>query len=122
MNTFHFFKTERKFIFNIAGRIGIMSQFHMVMKTIFFFWNSQAQMPFHSYLLPGFIPFFLCTGANEILHFHLFKFSHAENKLPGYDLISKGLSYLCNTKRNFQAPRFLYIQKVYKNSLGCFRS
>src|ERR671921_221934 len=35
VNAFHFFKTNREIIFNIAGGIGIMSQLRMVMKAVF---------------------------------------------------------------------------------------
>ena len=40
MNTFKFFKTKRKFKFNIGCSIGIMCQFFMVMKTVIFFAHS----------------------------------------------------------------------------------
>src|SRR4029079_845634 len=104
------------------GRIRIMRKFYMIMKTIFFFRDPEAQVPFHSYFLPGLIPFFLCTGTNKVLHLHLFKLSHAENKLSCYNFISECFSNLCDTKRNFQATCFLDIQKVYKDPLGCFGS
>src|ERR1051326_8623465 len=79
-------------------------------------------MPFHSFLFPVFIPLFLCSWTNEELHFHLFKLSHAKNKLPCYDLITKCFPYLCNSKRNFHSSGFLHIQEVHKNSLCSFWS
>src|SRR6266487_4772792 len=101
MNTFYFFKADWKFIFNITSGIGIVSQLHMIMKTISFSWNAKTQMPFHSFFFPGFIPFFLRTWTNEILHFHLLKLPHTKNKLPRYNFIPERLPYLCNTERNF---------------------
>ena len=79
-------------------------------------------MPFHSFFFPVFIPFFLCAGPDKELHFHLFKFPHAENELPGYDFIAKCFTNLGNTKRNFHPSGFLHIQEVHKNSLCSFRS
>src|SRR5947207_16029287 len=99
MNPFHFFESKWKFIFNVASRICIVSKFHMIMKAILFFPYSQFQMPIHPLSFPGFIPLFLCAGANEVLHFHLLEFPHAENKLSGNDLIPECFSNLCNAER-----------------------
>src|SRR6476661_6551001 len=79
-------------------------------------------MPVQSCFLPIFKPFFLCTGANKELHFHLFKFSHAKNKLPCNNFIPECFTNLRNTKRNFHACSFLHVQKIYKNSLCSFRT
>src|SRR5688500_10592188 len=67
------------------------------------------------------IPLLLCARTNKKLHFHLLKFPHAENELAGYNLIPECFSNLCNAKRNFHSSCFLHVQKVYKNSLCCFR-
>src|SRR4051812_23563943 len=107
MNTLHFFKTNGEIVLNICSSVGIMCQLHVIMKAVFFFWNAQAQVPFHSLLFPELVPLFLCTGANEKLHLHLLKLAHPENKLTGYDLIAECFSNLCNTERNFHPASFL---------------
>src|SRR5687767_15761386 len=101
MNTFHFFKANGEFIFYITGRFGVMSQFAMIMKTIFFFGNTQTQVPFHPFLFPESIPFCFRPGADKVLHLHLLKFTHAEYKLSRHNFITESLSYLRNTKWNF---------------------
>ena len=60
------------------------------------------------------------SGANKKLHFHLFKFAHAENKLTCYDLVSESLTGLRNTKWNFHTRCLLHVQKIYKNALRSF--
>src|SRR5688572_15482961 len=99
MNAFYFFKTDREIVFNITSCVGIMSQFNMIMKTILISRCSQACMPFQSFLFPVFIPFFLRTGTNKELHFHLLKFSHAENKLSCYNFIRECFTDLRSEER-----------------------
>src|SRR5678816_2244876 len=122
MNAFHFLKTNRKIIFYVAGCISIMCKFNMIVKTIFFPRNAKAQVPPHSFFFPELIPFLLCAGPDKELHFHLFKFSHSENELPGNDLITKCFSNLSDTKRYLHPACFLNIQEIHKNALRSFRS
>src|SRR6188472_1566397 len=68
------------------------------------------------------IPLHFCSWLNKILHFHLLKFPHSENELAGNNLISKCLTDLCYTEREFLPGGFLYIQKIDENPLGRFRS
>jgi hypothetical protein len=42
-------------------------------------------------------------------------------KLSRDDLIPECLAGLSYAKRDLHSPRFLNIQKIYKDSLGCFR-
>ncbi|MPM53462.1 hypothetical protein SDC9_100230 [bioreactor metagenome] len=66
------------------------------------------------------IPFHLLSWSNKKLHLHLFEFTHSENKLSRNNFISKCFPDLSNSKRDFHSSCFLYIQEVYKNSLGSF--
>src|SRR5256885_342732 len=77
-------------------------------------------MPFHSLLLPVFIPLLLSARTNKELHFHLFKLTHAEYKLASHDLIAEGLTDLGYSKRYFHTSCLLHVQEVDKNSLGGF--
>src|SRR5690606_37844568 len=122
VDTFQFFEPEREPEFYIRGRICIVSQFFMIVKTIVFFSHSQRKMPFQPVFLPGFVPFLLLTRANKKLHFHLFEFPLAENKLARYDLVPESLSGLCYTERNFHPSGLLDIEKVDKNSLCGLRT
>ena len=49
------------------------------------------------------------AGANEKLHFHLFKFPHTKNKLPCNNFISKSFTGLCYAKWDFHPAGFLHI-------------
>ena len=122
VNSFHFLEAERHLEFNIRSGIGIMSQLIVVVETVFLVAKSEGFVPFQAELFPEFKPLHFLTRANKELHFHLFEFAHAENKLTGYYLISKCFSDLGNTEWNFHAAGFLHIQVVYKNSLSRFRS
>ena len=79
-------------------------------------------MPLQAGLFPLFVPFFLGSRGNKELHFHLFKFPHAKNKLPGNNFVAKSFSGLCYSKRNLHSTRFLNIEKVDKYSLCRFRT
>src|SRR3954470_19695021 len=103
MNTFHFFKTNREFVLNIQSGICIMSKFAVIMKLIFLTWNTKTQMPFQSFFLPVFVPFFLCARTYKKLHLHLFKLPHSENKLAGYNFIAESFTNLRNAKRYFKS-------------------
>src|SRR5882724_8029146 len=118
MNAFDLLKTEREFIFNIAGGLGIMGQLDMIVVTVFLPGYAQAQMPVHTPSLPFLIPFIFSSGTDEELHFHLFELAHAEDELPGHDLVAEGLADLGDAKGDLHAARFLDIQKVDEDTLG----
>src|SRR5690606_6597147 len=119
---FYFSESHREIKFYIAGGICIVSKFNMVVEAVFFSRNSQSEVPFHSFFLPVFIPFFLRTRLNKELHFHLLKFTHAKDKLTSNNFISECFSSLCNSERYFHSTCFLHIQEVHKNSLSSFWS
>src|SRR5947209_10919210 len=120
MNTFYFFETHWKFIFYITSIISIKCRLCMRMKAIFFFGNTKAEMPLLPGFAPVFKPFFLSTRFTEKLHFHLFKLTHTEDKLAGYDLVAERLANLGDTKRYLHACRLLHVEEVNKYTLGCF--
>ena len=97
-----------------------MRQFAVVVVAQFFGRDTHTFMPFFARFLPVIVPFHLRAGPNEKLHFHLFKFAHAENELAGHYFVSEGLSNLGNTKGDFHPTGFLYVQEVYKNTLSGF--
>src|SRR5699024_2793979 len=106
MNSFDLFKTNWKFKFDIAGFLGVMRQFYMIVVAVFIRGQSQAQVPFQSGLLPILIPFAFRAGTNKKLHLHLLEFPHPEYKLTRYNFIPESLSNLRYTKWYFHAPRF----------------
>src|SRR5574343_694208 len=116
MNTFHFFEADREIVFDIAGSFSIMRQFHVIVETITVGADTQTEVQFHAGFFPILIPLAFCAGTNKELHFHLFKFTHTENELTGYDLISESLSDLCNTEWHFHATGFLHIPELHENT------
>src|SRR5258705_9701197 len=102
-----FFKPNGKVKFDIAGCIGIMSQFDMIVEAILVTRKPKTQMPFQSFFFPVLVPFFLCAGTNKELHFHLLKLTHPENKLPRHNLITECFTDLRNPKRYLHSSRFL---------------
>ena len=79
-------------------------------------------MPVQTGFFPFLEPFEFGTGADEKLHFHLLEFTHTENKLPGNNFVAESFSCLCNPERDFHPAGFLYVQVIYKNALGGFRT
>ncbi len=63
--------------------------------------HSEFDEPFETFLFPVGEPFFVCTGADEELHFHLFKFSRPEKKILRIDFIPECLPDLRDTERHF---------------------
>ena len=122
MNSFHFPETKGEMKFNIAGCISIVGQFIMIVETVFFISHSKSRVPAKSFFFPIIIPLYFFSRLNKELHFHLFKFTHSENELPGNYFIPKCFSGLRNSKRNFHSTGFLNIQKINKNTLGSFWS
>ena len=80
--------------------------------------RTQRFVPIQSRFFPVRIPFLLRTRLHEKLHLHLFKFTHTEYKLTSNDLISKRLSYLCNTKWQLLTRSLLHIQVIHKYTLS----
>ena len=122
MYTFYFFETKRHKEFDICSGISVVSQLIMVVETIMIITETKCFMPFQTHFFPFWEPLQFCTRFYKELHLHLFKFTHTENELTGHNLITESLTNLCNTKRYFHTPGFLYIEVVHENSLCCFRT
>src|SRR5690349_550576 len=115
MDTLEFFEAHREIELNVTRCIGIVCQVKVVVEAIVFSAKAQRLMPLHSFFFPEFIPLHFFAWLDEELHFHLFKFTHAEYKLARNDFISECFSNLGDTKRNFHSSRFLNVQEVDKN-------
>ena len=92
----------------------------MLMETIVFISKAKCFMPFHSCLFPFLEPVEFRSRSHKKLHFHLFKFTHSENKLSCNNFVTKSFPNLCNSERDFHASGFLHVKVVHKNSLGSF--
>mmetsp|Transcript_40232 Transcript_40232/g.97121 ORF Transcript_40232/g.97121 Transcript_40232/m.97121 type:complete len:219 (-) Transcript_40232:484-1140(-) len=60
----------------------------------------------------------IITRGDKVLDFHLFEFTRSEDEVSGRDLISEGLSNLCNAERNLLATATKNILEVDEDSLG----
>ena len=67
-------------------------------------------------------PLQLRTRTNEELHLHLLKLAHTEDKLTRYNLITEGLTDLCDTERYLHTAGFLYVEEVDKDTLCGLRT
>src|ERR1035437_249858 len=120
MYSFNFFEPERKFKFNVRGRICVMSKFDVVVEAVILTPETESLMPSHPCIFPFFEPFKLTSGLYKKLHLHLFKFPHPENKLPGNYFIPECFSYLRNPKWYLHPPSLLNIKKINKDPLCSF--
>jgi len=91
------------------------------MEAVFPISQSQCLMPLHSCFLPEFKPLDFFPRPYEKLHFHLLEFPHSHNELPGHNLITERLAYLCNPERDSHATGFLDIEEIHEYALGRFR-
>src|ERR1035437_7200340 len=122
MYSFHFLEPKRHFKFDISSCIGIMGQFIVVVEMVFLVSQSKGFVPLKAEFLPMFEPFHFFSRTHEELHFHLFKFTHAEDKLTGNNLIAECFTNLANTKRDLHPASLLNVQEVYEYTLCRFRT
>src|ERR1035437_1196748 len=122
MNSLHFLKPKWKAVFNINCSIGIMRQFIVFVEPVVLTAKTQSLMPVHAGSSPFLKPFRIRTRTNKELHFHLFKFTHTENKLTGNNLVTESFTDLGNPEWNLHTASFLYIQVIDKNTLCRFRT
>ncbi|OPZ97688.1 MAG: hypothetical protein BWY70_01415 [Bacteroidetes bacterium ADurb.Bin408] len=120
MYALKFLKSERKLKFNVGSSIGIVGQLFMYMPAVFGSRKAHTQVPFQALLLPVFVPLQLLAGPYKILHFHLFEFTHAKDKLAGHNFVAKSFACLSYPKRYLHASCFLYIEVIDKNTLSRF--
>src|SRR5699024_3960960 len=78
--------------------------------------------PLLGLVYPGFKPLVGVCRWDEKLDFHLFEFTRAEDKVPGRDFVTEGLTDLGNTVWWFLALCIHHIQKVQVHTLGGFWS
>ena len=120
MHPFELFEAHGEVEFDVGCCVGVVRQLDVIVEPVHAFAKPQGFVPFEAGLLPVFVPLFLGAGLDEKLHFHLFKFPHAENKLPGDDFISEGLSNLRNAKRQLHTAAFLDVEVIDEDPLGGF--
>ncbi len=97
-----------------------MRQFNMIVETVILITQTKRLVPFDSVIFPVLVPFHFFSWTNEKLHFHLFEFAHAKNKLTSNNFISEGFTNLGNPKGNLHSSCFLYVQEIYENTLRRF--
>ena len=79
---------------------------------------SVFDVPVHALLAPIFVPLRTFGWWNEILHFHLFKFTCAKNKVSRSYFIAKRLTNLSNAKWWLTSRCLQDVCKVDKHSLS----
>ena len=98
VDAFHFLEAKGHLKLDIGSRIGVMSQFVVVMKAVLVVTQAQGLVPFEAGFLPLSEPIEFSTRFDKKLHLHLLEFTHAENKLTGHDFVAEGFSNLGYTE------------------------
>ena len=122
MYSFKLFETEGEVEFYVGCGIGIVGKLLMVVEPVVFCSHAEVYMPLHAVLLPFCKPFHLGSRTAEELHLHLFEFLHAENELPGHDLVAEGLTDLGDSERNLHTAGLLDVEIFDEYTLGRFRT
>ena len=117
VNAFDLLEAEREVVLDIGRGVGIVRQLLMVVETVAGVAEAQRAVPCHTGLLPCLPPLHLLAGAHEELHLHLLELAHAEDELPGHDLVAERLADLRDTERQLHAARFLDIEEIDENAL-----
>ncbi len=120
VNAFHFLESEWEFKLDVFGSFGVVGELlvHVVAQARS--GQSQGKVPFVTFGLPLIKPFAFGAGAHEKLHFHLFKLPHAEDELPGDDLVAEGFADLGDAKGNLDAGSLVDVEEVDEDALGSF--
>ena len=122
MNSLKFLETEWEAELDVGCRICIVSELVMIVETIVLVTHSESLVPCHTVLLPLCEPVELRTWLDEELHLHLLELPHTEDELTCHNLISEGLTDLCDTERNLHTTGLLYVEIVYENTLCSLRT
>jgi len=122
VNTLNFLEAKWELELDIGGCIGVMRKLFMLMEPVLSIAETHGLVPAHPLIEPVLEPFHLLTGLNKKLHFHLFKFTHTKNELPGNNFVPEGLANLGNTKGDFHPAGFLDVQVVNEYPLGGLRT
>src|SRR3989338_6135215 len=122
VNAFELLETERKIIFEIISLLGIKNQILMLVPTEIFCLHSEIEIKLEAVFFQFFIRFHFLRRVGEILHFHLFEFARAENKLPRRDLIAENLADLSDAERNPDPARVENILVIDIDPLARFSS
>ena len=117
VDAFHFLEAKRHTELDVCSGVGIVSELIMVVETIVLCAEAEILMPLHAGFFPFGEPVELGTWLDEELHLHLFKLSHAEDELAGYNLVAEGFADLCYAEGNLHASSLLHVEVVDEDAL-----
>ena len=120
MHAFHFLEAEGHLELDVAGGVGIVREFLVIVEAIVLRAEAEGLVPGHAAFFPVGKPIQFGARLDEELHFHLFELTHAEDELTGYDLIAEGLTDLCDAEGDLHAAGLLHVEVVDKDALCRF--
>ena len=121
VDAFEFFPSEGVGEVDVAGGVGVVGELGVGGDAELVCWYIECfGVEVEAFLLPIFEPFFVFTWWYEVLHFHLFKFAHAEDELAGDDFVAEGFACLGDAEGYFFSGGFLYLVEVDEDSLCGF--
>ena len=117
-----FAPTEGEFILEVRRGFGVEAKFFLVVVAEFeiFVLHAEVEEPFVAEILPIRKPFEVGAGLAEEFKFHLLKFTDAEDKVAGSDLVAETLAYLTDAERHFFTSCALHVLEVDKDALSGF--
>ena len=121
VHTFDLPPSEGKLVFDIDRGPGVVGELLVFAPSELARRDADGGKPLPALLFPVFVPLFLGTGSDEVLHFHLFELARSEEKISGVDFVSKGLADLGDAEREFVSHCRLDIQEVDVRPLGGLR-
>ena len=123
-NTPQFAPSKREEEFYVCSCFAVETQLFFVMVTVtnFVFFKAKGAQPVKAELLPVSKPLEVCIRFTEEFKFHLLELTCTECKVTRCDLVTERFTDLADTERNFFTGCSLYVLKVDKDTLCCFRS
>ena len=119
-NTPELAPTEGEEELEVGGCLGIEAKLLgiVVTKSEVLILKTDGKKPLMAEVSPILEPLEVCSGLAEELKLHLLKLTHTEDKVTGSDLVTEGLTDLCDTERHLLSGGSLYVYEVGENTLS----
>ena len=124
-DTPEFAPTEREFVFDVGGTVGVVRKFFLGMfaeAELFLVHAEVVHEPVEAVLAPEVVPVKFGARFAEEFKFHLFKFAGTEDEVTRSDFVTEALTDLTDTERNARADVVDNVLEVNEDTLGRFRT
>ena len=124
-DTPEFAPTEREFVFDVGGTVGVVRKFFLGMfaeAELFLVHAEVVHEPVEAVLAPEVVPVKFGARFAEEFEFHLFEFAGTEDEVTRSDFVTERLTDLTDTERDARADIIDNVLEVNEDTLSRFRT